>query len=102
MKTLEEYTSGIASAISTDDFGSKTVRLDIAEVGSIYVSGASVSNATDRADCELKTDHATFEKMFHGQLDSTVAFGQGALQIDGDMGLALKVPPLFVRAATKS
>ncbi|AXF56861.1 SCP2 sterol-binding domain-containing protein [Salicibibacter kimchii] len=42
-------------------------------------------------DCTLTLDSDDFIKMAEGELNGTEAFMSGQLQIDGDMGLALRL-----------
>lgn len=102
MKTLTEYASAFQQALAGDSFGEKTVRMDIDGVGSIHIAGADVTTDEKPADCILSTDHATYDKMFSGTLDPTIAFGKGDLKMDGEMGVALQMPPLFKKANAQS
>ena len=63
---------------------------------------ADVTTDEKPADCILSTDHATYDKMFSGTLDPTIAFGKGDLKMDGEMGVALQMPPLFKKANAQS
>ena len=98
MKSLDEYVEGFRVALRDEGFGGKSVRMIIEQIGSIYIEGSQVSTEERLADCVLTTDHETYDQMFSGQLDPTIAFGQGKLKLDGDMGVALLMPPLFKKA----
>ena len=98
MKTLNEYVEGFATALINANLGEKSVRMDIYDVGSIHIASNRVSTEAKNADCILSTDHETYDQMFTGMLDPTIAFGQGKLKMDGDMGVALLMPPLFKKA----
>jgi putative sterol carrier protein len=98
MKSLDQYVEALQTALAGGSFGEKTARMIIHEVGSIYIDGASVTTEEKPADCVLSTDHQTYDQLFSGKLDPTIAFGKGDLQMDGDMGVALLMPPLFKKA----
>ena len=98
MKTLDDYATAFQRALEGESFGEKTVRMDIHGVGSIRIDGTSVTTEAKPADCVLATDHATYDDMFSGALDPTIAFGQNKLTMDGEMGVALQMPSLFKKA----
>ena len=99
MKTLEDYVIGFRSVITEKDLGGKTVRMDIDGVGCIHISGTTVSTEKNNADCVLITSHTVYDKLYFGTTDPTIAFGIGDLKLIGDMGVALKMPPLFAKAS---
>ncbi|PWA13048.1 sterol-binding protein [Pueribacillus theae] len=58
-------------------------------------SGSVVEGEKETADCTLTIDSADFKKMVDGELNGTEAFMSGLLQIDGDMGLALRLQDIL-------
>jgi len=98
MRALTDYISRLENALKSEDGPSGTVRMDIDDLGSIYIDGSSVSEKKESADCILKTSHEDYEKIFSGKLDPAMAFSMGKLQINGNMALALTLPPLMARA----
>ncbi|MEP3246449.1 MAG: SCP2 sterol-binding domain-containing protein [Sneathiella sp.] len=98
MKSIEEYVSGIRSAVDANSLGGKTVRMDIDDLGSIYIDGTTVSTDKVAADCVLTAAHDTYEKLYTGTLDPAIAFGTGALRLTGEMAVALRMPAIFAKA----
>ncbi len=58
-------------------------------------SGKVVEGEQEEADCTLTIDSENFKKMVDGELNGTEAFMSGLLQIDGDMGLALRLQDIL-------
>lgn len=53
--------------------------------------GKAVEGEQETPDCTLIMDSADFKKMADGELNGTEAFMSGQLQVEGDMGLALRL-----------
>ncbi len=53
--------------------------------------GFAIEGEQETPDCTLSMDSEDFKQMVEGQLNGTEAFMSGKLQIDGDMGLALRL-----------
>ena len=68
-----------------------TAKFVIEDEGSIMMdqSGARAGDAD--AEVTLTADAETFRQILDGDLDPTAAFMQGRLQVDGDMGTAMKL-----------
>ena len=98
MATLEEITDRFKTAVGSDSGLGKSVKFDLKGAGFIYIDGGSVTNEDKPADCTIVVDKDDFEKMAQGQLDPTMAFMQGKLKINGDMGVAMKLQPLLAKA----
>lgn len=98
MRSLEQYVSALQGAILPETMDGKTVRMDINEVGSIHIEGTTVTIEELPADCVLTASHEDYDKLFSGNLDPAIAFGTGALAMDGEMSVALKLPSLFAKA----
>ena len=62
-------------------------------------SGSVVEGDSEEADCTITIDHENFKKMVDGELNGTEAFMSGLLQIDGDMGLALRLQDILAAYA---
>lgn len=101
MMRLEAYVAGFRGAITDEDLGGKTIRMDIDGVGCIHISGTTISTEKAAADCILTTTHDVYDRMYSGVMDPTIAFGKGDLELVGDMTLALKMPSLFARASNR-
>ncbi len=71
------------------DFGQEVLVLD----GTGALNTVSTENSD--ADCTVKLAQADFEALVKGKLNPMSAFMSGKLQIDGDMGIAMKLQSLF-------
>jgi putative sterol carrier protein len=98
MATLEEITDRFKTAVGSDSGLGKTIKFDLKGDGFIFIDGGSVTNDDSPADCTIIVAKDDFEKMAQGQLDPTMAFMQGKLKINGDMGVAMKLQPLLAKA----
>jgi len=70
-----------------------TAKFVIAGEGAVLVDGAGVREATDAdtADVTMTADADTFQEILAGDLNPTAAFMSGKLQLDGDMGTAMRL-----------
>jgi len=59
--------------------------------GSFVIDADGVRVADDAADVTLTATAATFQAMFEGDMNPTSAFMTGKLEVDGDMGMAMKL-----------
>ena len=98
MATLEEITDRFKTAVGSDSGLGKTIKFDLKGDGFIFIDGGSVTNEDKPADCTIIVDKDDFEKMAAGSLDPTMAFMQGKLKVNGDMGVAMKLQPLLAKA----
>ncbi len=98
MATLEEVTDSFKTAVGADSGLGKAVKFNIKDMGIIHIDGGSVTNDDKPADCTITMAKDDFEKLSAGTLDPTMAFMQGKLKIDGDMGVAMKLQPLLAKA----
>lgn len=98
MKSLEQYVAGFKQAIAPESLDGKTVRMDIENVGCIHIEGTTVRTEELPADCVLTASHEDYDQLYSGALDPAIAFGTGALSMDGEMVVALKLPSLFAKA----
>src|SRR5690606_7066428 len=71
--------------------------IDLKEKGQV-----SLGSQEDSADCTLFASDDDIVGIMTGQLDSTEAFFDGRLKIDGDMGLAMKLNKLQTSIPTSS
>lgn len=91
MKTLEEVTARMAEAKAV--VAGKRLRFDFGEEGSIYLDGVAeeVSNGVGDADTTVRVSFSDFLAMADGSLNSTMAFMQGKVKIEGDMSVAMQL-----------
>lgn len=59
--------------------------------GAIVIDANGVRAGDDEADVTLTADTDTFRAILDGDLNPTMAFMQGKLGVDGNMGMAMKL-----------
>jgi putative sterol carrier protein len=79
-----------------------TIRFDIADDGAtdhwlvgIDSGSLSVSRAASEADCIISADKAAFDKVASGQTNAMASFLRGAMVVDGDPLLLVRMQRLF-------
>lgn len=63
----------------------------IEDEGAIMLDGEGVRAADEEAEVTLTADTDTFRAILDGDLNPTSAFMSGKLQVEGDMGTAMKL-----------
>ena len=101
MADLAQVTEHIRGAVGDNSGLGKTVKIDLGDVGKIFIDGASapntVTNEDKPADTTVTVSWDDFIAMSEGKLDGMMAFMQGKLKIAGDMMIAQKLIPLLKR-----
>jgi putative sterol carrier protein len=94
---LAELTSKVQGALGAGSGFADKVKFDFGDVGKLFIDGAAgkVSNDDGAADATIKVNFDDFLKMAQGALDPTMAFMQGKLKVDGNMGVAMKLSSIF-------
>lgn len=59
--------------------------------GAIMMDADGVRAGDDAADVTLTADADVFRAILEGEMNPTMAFMQGKLAVDGDMGMAMKI-----------
>jgi putative sterol carrier protein len=95
---LEEITDRFKTAVGADSGLGKSVKFDLKGGGFILIDGGRVTNEDAPADCTIIVSQDDFEALAKGKLDPTMAFMQGKLKVNGDMGVAMKLQPLLAKA----
>jgi len=72
-----------------------SVKFEIENEGSVIVNEEGCSESSDNAECTLTADKETFQDIMSGDLNSTAAFMQGKLKVDGDMGMAMRLASIL-------
>ena len=79
-----------------------TIRFDIADSGrtdhwlvGIDNGALDVSRSSGEADCIISADKAAFDKVASGRTNAMASFLRGALAVDGDPRLLVRVQRLF-------
>jgi putative sterol carrier protein len=99
MADLAAATDKIRASLGDDSGLGKTVKLDLGDVGKIFIDGASspntVTNEDKPADATVSLSWDDFVAVAEGRLDPVAAFMQGKLRVAGDLMLAQKLGPLL-------
>jgi putative sterol carrier protein len=92
MSSTIDAAVAVLSAKIGDGFDG-TAKFVINGEGAVLIDGAGVRQATDAdvADVTMTADADTFQEILAGDLNPTAAFMSGRLQLDGDMGTAMKL-----------
>jgi putative sterol carrier protein len=98
MLTIEDLTRCLADAATAEPLTGKSLKIDLGEEGLIRISGSDVDNEDLPADCTIHVTAADLQSIAEGDLDPTAAFMSGKLRVDGDLGVAMAIQPLFGRA----
>ena len=96
--SIQSTTEAVAEkATNTGAIGS-TIKF-VTEAGIVFLDGTgdanTVSNDDKDADCTVKLSKEDFDGMLSGDLNPMQAFMGGKLEVDGDMGVAMKLGSLF-------
>ena len=101
MADLAQVTEQIRGAVGDNSGLGKTLKIDLGDIGKIFIDGASTPNAVTNedkpADATVSLSWDDFTALAQGQLDPMMAFMQGKLKVAGDMMLAQKLAPLLKR-----
>ncbi|MGR3711953.1 MAG: SCP2 sterol-binding domain-containing protein [Shimia sp.] len=91
---LTEAAAEISSRMASADFEDR-LKIDVAGEGCLMITDAGATVGEEVADCTLSMDAATFKQIVDGDLAAAAAFMTGAITVDGDMGVALKLSPVL-------
>ena len=70
---------------------SGTAKFVIEREGALMLDASGARAGDEAADVTLTADVETFQGMLSGDVNPTMAFMQGKLSVDGDMGLAMQL-----------
>jgi len=88
-----------AVAVMTEKLGGRgfdgVAKFVIKGEGSLVIDGAGIRVADDEADVTLTASATTFQAIFEGDMNPTAAFMSGKLEVDGNMGIAMKLSAIL-------
>ncbi|MCY3996174.1 MAG: SCP2 sterol-binding domain-containing protein [Rhodobacter sp.] len=87
---IESAVRTLSERIRSRDFDS-VAKFAIKDEGSIIVDGAGARAGAGDAEVTLAADAETFRAILRGDLSPTAAFMKGALTVDGDMSVAIRL-----------
>ena len=97
--SLEGVTESIRRKVEGSTTFGSVLKLDMGEAGVVVVDGsrgpARVHNEPHAAECTISASLADVEAIFARTLDPMEAFSLGKLQLDGDLGVAMKLSSIF-------
>ena len=90
MMSVAEIAAAVKDRVENGSFDS-VVKFDCGDDGVVVIDNQSVSTEDQDADCTVRVSLDDLAAMVAGDLDPTGAFMQGKLQVEGDMGVAMKL-----------
>jgi len=88
--SVADIAASIKDKVENGSFDS-VVKFDCGDDGVVVIDNQSVSTDDQEVDCTIRVSLEDLEAMVAGDLDPTGAFMQGKLQVEGDMGVAMKL-----------
>lgn len=100
---ITEITDGLRRLVGDNSGLGAVLKFDFEGQGVARIDGRSVPNVVDNqdlpADSTIVISAENLMKMFRRELDPTMAFMQGKMKVNGDMGAAMKLGPILQNAA---
>ena len=98
LASLDTLVEGIQQQAANAKPLGKTLKFDM-NGQQLFIDGTGDANVVttkdDSADCTVKVTMADFQALVNGRLNPMSAFMSGKIQVDGDMGVAMKLQSLF-------
>jgi putative sterol carrier protein len=96
--SLQSLTEQIKTIVGTDSGLNASVKF-VTDEGVIVIDAKQVPNVVSNedtpADCTLEISTSDALDMLSGSLNPMMAYMNGKLKIDGDMGVAMKIAQTF-------
>ena len=93
-EVIEQAVNALKEKMSAATFDG-TAKFSIEAEGSVIVDNNGVRAGDEDTEVTLKASTETFQDIMSGDLDPTSAFMSGKLQIEGDMGVAMRLSNIF-------
>jgi putative sterol carrier protein len=98
---LQDTTETIKGKVGNDCGLGATLKFNLGADGVILIDATvvpnTVSNDDNAAQCTVKMKLSDLDDMIAGKLDPMAAFSLGKLQLEGDLGVAMKLGNLMKR-----
>jgi len=72
-----------------------SLKMNLGEAGNVRIEGTEVTTDDGDADATISISLEDAMAMMEGNLNPTMAFMQGKLSVDGNMGMAMKLSNLL-------
>lgn len=99
--SIENVTATIREKVGTDCGLGGSIKFHCGDDGILVVDATVVPNIVTNDDvptqCTVKIKIGDLEDMIGGKLDPMAAFSLGKLQLEGDLGVAMKLGNLMKR-----
>lgn len=92
--SVADLANELKDRVASGDF-EHVVKFDCGDDGVIVIDRQTISTEDAEADCTVKVALEDLEAIVAGDLDSTAAFMQGKLTVDGDMAIAMQIGRLL-------
>jgi putative sterol carrier protein len=97
--SIESATTTIKQKVGTDCGLGSSIKFHCGSEGVVLVDATVVPNTVTNDDgpaqCTVKMKLSDLEDMLAGKLDPMAAFSLGKLQLEGDLGVAMKLGSLM-------
>lgn len=99
--SIESITETIKTKVGNDCGLGATLKFHLGNDGVVLIDATQVPNVVSNEDgaaqCTIKMKLSDLEDMLVGKLDPMAAFSLGKLQLEGDLGVAMKLGNLMKR-----
>ncbi|MBC8070615.1 MAG: SCP2 sterol-binding domain-containing protein [Deltaproteobacteria bacterium] len=99
--SLETITTTVKEKVGNDCGLGATLKFHLGSEGVVHIDATQVPNVVSNDDaaaqCTIKMKISDLEDMLVGKLDPMAAFSLGKLQLEGDLGVAMKLGGLMKR-----